>query len=89
MYQRFAGIDGSAYFVGGLGMTALTASNIVVVPIRTGVGLRLGANVGYVQVHAHGDLEPVLSPFSGSKPTVPGRPATAGPGRAADARRDV
>ena len=38
VYQRFAGIDGSAYFVGGLGMTALTASNIVVVPIRTGVG---------------------------------------------------
>src|SRR4051812_10101298 len=49
VYQRFAGIDGSAYFVGGLGMTALTASNIVVVPIRTGVGLRLGANVGYVK----------------------------------------
>lgn len=49
IYQRFAGIDGSAYFVGGLGMTALTASNIVVVPIRTGVGLRLGANVGYVK----------------------------------------
>ena len=49
VYQRFAGVDGSAYFVGGLGMTALTASNIVVVPIRTGVGLRLGANVGYVK----------------------------------------
>jgi hypothetical protein len=49
IYQRFAGIDGSAYFVGGLGMTALTASNIVVVPIRTGVGLRLGANVGYLK----------------------------------------
>jgi hypothetical protein len=49
IYQRFAGIDGSAYFVGGLGMTALTANNIVVVPIRTGVGLRLGANVGYLK----------------------------------------
>jgi len=49
IYQRFAGIDGSAYFVGGLGMTALTADGIVVVPIRTGVGLRLGANVGYVK----------------------------------------
>jgi hypothetical protein len=49
VYQRFAGIDGSAYFVGGLGMTALTASNMVVVPIRTGVGLRLGANVGYLK----------------------------------------
>jgi hypothetical protein len=49
IYQRFAGIDGSAYFVGGLGMTALTFNNIVVVPIRTGVGLRLGANVGYLK----------------------------------------
>src|SRR5256885_8430415 len=49
VYQRFAGIDGSAYFVGGLGMTALTANSIVVVPIRTGIGLRLGANVGYVK----------------------------------------
>jgi hypothetical protein len=49
IYQRFAGIDGSAYFIGGLGMTALTAYNIVVVPIRSGVGLRLGANVGYLK----------------------------------------
>jgi hypothetical protein len=49
VYQRFAGIDGSAYLVGGVGMTALTASRIVVVPIRSGVGLRLGANVGYLK----------------------------------------
>jgi len=49
IYQRFAGIDGSAYFVGGLGMTALTANNMVVVPIRSGVGFRLGANVGYLK----------------------------------------
>jgi len=49
IYQRFAGIDGSAYFVGGLGMTALTANNIVVVPIRSGIGLRLGANIGYLK----------------------------------------
>jgi hypothetical protein len=49
VYRRFAGIDGSAYIVGGLGMTALTDGNIVVVPIRSGVGLRLGANVGYLK----------------------------------------
>jgi hypothetical protein len=49
IYQRFAGIDGSAYLVGGFGMTALTASDIVLVPIRSGVGLRLGANVGYLK----------------------------------------
>jgi hypothetical protein len=49
IYQRFAGIDGSAYFIGGFGMTALTANNIVLVPIRSGVGLRLGANLGYLK----------------------------------------
>jgi hypothetical protein len=49
IFNRFAGISGSAYFVGGLGMTAVTWANIVVVPIRTGVGVRLGANVGYVK----------------------------------------
>jgi hypothetical protein len=49
VYQRFGGVDGSAYFVGGFGMTALTANNIVLVPIRSGVGLRLGANIGYLK----------------------------------------
>ncbi len=49
IYERFGGIDGSAYFVGGFGMTALTNSNIVLVPIRSGVGLRLGANIGYLK----------------------------------------
>jgi hypothetical protein len=49
IYQRFGGIDGSAYFIGGFGMTALTANNIVLVPIRSGIGLRLGANVRYLK----------------------------------------
>ena len=49
IYQRFVGIDGSAYFVGGFGMTALAFGNIIVVPIRSGVGLRLGANIGYLK----------------------------------------
>jgi len=49
IYQRFGGIEGSAYFIGGFGMTALTADNVVMVPIRAGVGLRLGANVGYLK----------------------------------------
>src|SRR5436190_14866105 len=59
IYQRFAGLDGSAYFVGGFGMTALTANNIVVVPIRSGVGLRLGANIGQLQF----TTEPTWNPF--------------------------
>ena len=49
VYQRFVGLEGSAYFVGGFGMTALTFDNIVVVPIRSGVGFRLGANLGYLK----------------------------------------
>ena len=49
IYERFAGIDGSAYFIGGFGMTALTANGVVLVPIRSGVGLRLGANIGYLK----------------------------------------
>jgi hypothetical protein len=49
IYQRFAGIDGSAYMVGGFGMTVLTANNVVLVPIRSGVGVRLGINVGYLK----------------------------------------
>ena len=49
IYQRFGGIDGSAYFIGGFGMTALGNGDIVVVPIRSGVGLRLASNVGYLK----------------------------------------
>jgi hypothetical protein len=49
IYQRFGGLSGSAYFVGGFGMTALTANDVVVVPIRSGLGLRLGANLGYLK----------------------------------------
>ncbi|ACI94226.1 conserved hypothetical protein [Afipia carboxidovorans OM5] len=58
IYQRFGGIDGSAYVIGGFGMTALTANNIVLVPIRAGVGLRLGANVGYLKFTPHATWNP-------------------------------
>ncbi len=49
IFQRFGGIDGSAYFVGGFGFTALGADNVIVVPIRSGVGARLGVNVSYLK----------------------------------------
>jgi len=49
IFRRFIGIDGSAYFVGGLGFTALGTEGIMVVPIRTGVGARLGINVNYLK----------------------------------------
>jgi hypothetical protein len=49
IYQRFGGIDGSAYLIGGFGVTALGIDNMMVVPIRTGVGARLGVNIGYLK----------------------------------------
>lgn len=49
LFQRFVGVDGSAYLVGGFGMTALAADQMVVVPIRSGVGARLGVNIGYLK----------------------------------------
>ncbi len=49
IFDRFGGINGSAYVVGGIGMTVLTANNVAVVPIRSGIGLRLGANLGYLK----------------------------------------
>jgi hypothetical protein len=58
IYQRFAGIDGSAYFIGGFGFTALGANNIVVVPIRTGVGARLGVNISYLKFTPHATWNP-------------------------------
>ncbi|MEM6664800.1 MAG: DUF1134 domain-containing protein [Pseudomonadota bacterium] len=49
VYRRFAGVSGSAFVVGGLGVTALSDNVVTVVPIRSGVGARLGANVGYIK----------------------------------------
>lgn len=49
LFQRFIGVDGSAYLVGGFGVTALAADGVTVVPIRTGLGARLGVNIGYLK----------------------------------------
>ncbi|MDB5467075.1 MAG: hypothetical protein JWQ46_1837 [Phenylobacterium sp.] len=48
IYQRFPGVEGSAYFIGGLGVNYQKANGITLAPIRAGVGLRLGANIGYL-----------------------------------------
>jgi hypothetical protein len=48
IYRRFPGVDGSAYFIGGLGVNYQRAEDITLAPIRAGVGLRLGASVGYL-----------------------------------------
>lgn len=48
IYRRFPGVEGSAYFIGGLGVNYQRADDVTLAPIRAGVGLRLGANVGYL-----------------------------------------
>ena len=58
IFQRFGGLDGSAFFVGGFGFTALGADGIIVVPIRTGVGARLGVNIGYLKFTSHATWNP-------------------------------
>ena len=59
MFTRFAGVAGSAYVVGGVGMTALAADDMVLVPIKSGVGARLGVNVGYLKFTP----QPTWNPF--------------------------
>lgn len=59
IYNRFYGVSGSAYMIGGLGMTALTRQGVNVVPIRTGIGARLGVNVGYLKITRY----PRVNPF--------------------------
>jgi hypothetical protein len=49
IYRNFTGVDGSAYFVGGVGLTLLKGGPVIMAPIRSGVGVRLGANVGYLR----------------------------------------
>ncbi|MGE3304021.1 MAG: DUF1134 domain-containing protein [Hyphomonadaceae bacterium] len=48
IFQRFPGVDGSAYFIGGIGVNYQQAGNVVLAPMRVGVGLRAGASVGYL-----------------------------------------
>ncbi|RCW28016.1 hypothetical protein DFR48_10124 [Ciceribacter lividus] len=59
LYARYGGVSGSAYVVAGLGMTVLKNQNIVLVPIRTGIGARLGVNVGYLKL----TRQPTWNPF--------------------------
>jgi len=49
LFSGFSGVEGSAYLVGGVGMTALTDGKVVMAPIRSGLGVRIGANIGYIR----------------------------------------
>ncbi len=59
LYKRFGGVSGSAYVVAGVGMQVMRNSQVVLVPIRTGIGARLGINVGYLKLSA----QPTWNPF--------------------------
>ncbi|KPP82020.1 MAG: lipoprotein [Oceanicaulis sp. HLUCCA04] len=48
IYQRFPGVEGTAYFVAGMGVNYQRADYVTLAPIRSGVGFRAGANVGYL-----------------------------------------
>lgn len=59
IYRGFSGIDGAAYFIGGAGITFLNNEEIIMAPIRTGFGFRLGASVGYIRFAS----KPTWNPF--------------------------
>jgi hypothetical protein len=58
VFRRFPGVDGSAYFIGGLGVNYQRADEITLAPIRAGVGFRLGASVGYLSYSRHRHIIP-------------------------------
>jgi hypothetical protein len=58
IFQRFPGVDGSAYFVGGVGANYQQSGRIILAPIRAGVGFRLGANLGYLNYTRRRHLSP-------------------------------
>jgi len=58
IYRRYPGVEGSAYLIGGLGVNYQRADGIVLAPVRTGVGLRLGANVGTMAYSRQRNLVP-------------------------------
>ncbi len=59
LYERFGGVSGSAYVIAGLGMQVNINRDVVLVPIRTGVGARIGINAGYLKL----TRQPTWNPF--------------------------
>ncbi|MFW2343125.1 DUF1134 domain-containing protein [Brevundimonas sp.] len=58
IYRRYPGVEGSAYLIGGVGVNYQQADGIILAPVRTGVGLRLGANVGTMAYSRQRNLLP-------------------------------
>ena len=59
LYGRFGGVAGSAYVIAGLGFNVLKNDRVLLVPVRTGVGARLGVNLGYLKMTE----QPTWNPF--------------------------
>ena len=59
VYGRYPAVQGTAYFIGGVGMTVMKRNNVIIVPIRAGVGARLGVNVGYLKFTAQPTWNPL------------------------------
>lgn len=58
IYQRFPGVDGSLYYIGGAGINYQRLKGITLAPIRLGVGLRAGASVGYIHYRREKSINP-------------------------------
>ncbi|MEJ2229384.1 MAG: EipA family protein [Alphaproteobacteria bacterium] len=58
LYGRFSGIGGDAYVAGGIGINVLGKGKVILVPIRSGVGLRIGANLSYLKFTDHQTWNP-------------------------------
>jgi hypothetical protein len=58
LFQRFPGVEGSYYFIAGIGVNYLRANNITLAPMRTGVGLRAGINAGYLTFTRDATINP-------------------------------
>jgi hypothetical protein len=59
IYQRFPGVEGTAYFVGGVGVNYQQAGDIRLAPIRIGLGFRAGANIGYLSYTRERNVVPL------------------------------
>ncbi|MDM4767760.1 DUF1134 domain-containing protein [Pelomonas sp. SE-A7] len=58
IYRRYPGVDGSFYYVGGVGINYQRANGVTLAPIRLGVGLRAGASVGYLHYRREKSFNP-------------------------------
>ena len=58
IHRRYLGISGAAYFIGGLGMTAMKHGDTILVPVRSGIGGRLGGNIGYLKIRSRPSWNP-------------------------------